>query len=145
MDKKAQLPKSIFTLIDLFILAVMVFAFFYQIYLISASTWFEKRYLAKDIALSVDTLYASPYDITIAYPHETFSFSYRFSKNSVTVFDRLWDDTLEATGITSSFSEEKDVSFFYRDLVAPAGLSRVPLVFEKKEKTISPAMKEMAG
>ena len=53
----------------------------------SEETTFEKNFLARDIALLIDALYASPGNVNLEYPQDTFWFTFEFNKNQVQVYD----------------------------------------------------------
>ncbi|MBN2421880.1 hypothetical protein JXB41_01520 [Candidatus Woesearchaeota archaeon] len=156
-NKKAEGTRlSLWTLIDLFVLLVIVIAFFFEIYTISKNTWFEKRFLAKDIAMMVDTVYASPADVVVVYPQNTLWFSFKFEKNKITVFDRLQEKKVSFSGITQYFTEDNKLEFVYKDLNPIVELNKngeitirdeelnknmfVPMVFKKSENKIEPVI-----
>ncbi|MBU0756454.1 MAG: hypothetical protein KKF44_00175 [Nanoarchaeota archaeon] len=95
---------------------------------------FEKEYLAKDIALLVDTIYASPNDMIVAYPQNKLSFSFRFEEGRVCVFDEFGEKC-------AYFSEDAETEFIYGELTPNVKIDDklyTPLVFEKKENRIEP-------
>ncbi|MFH0875484.1 MAG: hypothetical protein V1859_06085 [archaeon] len=142
----------LFTLLDLILIIVVVFSFFGEIWLISKSTWFEKRYLAKDISILTDAIYASPNDLEILYPENTFTFTVLFEKNKVTILDRKDKETLSQTGILNYFTEDENIKFIYKELNPGKATNLlkimdtqnkknlVPIVFTKKSDEIEPKL-----
>ncbi|MBN1501914.1 hypothetical protein JW930_00080 [Candidatus Woesearchaeota archaeon] len=105
---------TLWTLVDLFMLAVIVLAFLFQIWLISQSTLFERRFLARDMALLIDTVYASPNNLDIRYPQNTLWFSLLFENSKVSVTDKRKEDL--PLSASYYFTEDTSINFVYKQL-----------------------------
>ena len=106
--KKAGIfEKPIWFVIDLVVaLVVFLIAVRYVDFQLDQTT-FEKRYLANDIALLVDALYASPHPVVYAYPQQTFWFTYGFQKNGIIVSE----NTLLASKAGAAFTPDANAPF----------------------------------
>ncbi|MBI2576924.1 hypothetical protein HYV84_06930 [Candidatus Woesearchaeota archaeon] len=112
--KKAGIfEKPIWFVIDLAVaLVVFLIAVRYVDFQLDQTT-FEKRYLANDIALLVDALYASPHPIVYSYPQQTFWFTYGFQKKGIIVSE----NTLLASKAGATFTPDANAPFPEKDLV----------------------------
>ncbi len=116
--KKATIfEKPIWLLMDLLVAILVFFLLMYYVNNVGESLTFEREFLSKDIALLIESLYASPGDVSLKYPQNTFWFSYKFEDNAVSVVER-------------GLLEKKAIEWFISDK---------NLGFE--EKTISPEKK----
>jgi hypothetical protein len=87
--KKATIfEKPIWFLIDLLIAVIVFLMLLSYVDQLGESLTFERDFLAKDIALLVDTLYASPGSLTLKYPQNTFWFGYQLKDNEVQVIEK---------------------------------------------------------
>lgn len=103
---------------------------------------FEKRFLAKDIAMFIDTLHASPNTILVRYPEDTFQYTYEFKKPKVTIYKENQKELSE----TFVFSMQKDIIFIDKK-IAPADNvkivdgsedTNIPIIFIKTKRKIEP-------
>lgn len=72
---------------------------------LASMTIFEKNFLARDMAMSVNTVYAAPYVLVYNYPENTSEFLVDFKNNKVEIFD------LEVTGDVAKiypYADEQD-------------------------------------
>ena len=77
-------------------------------------TAFEKNYFARDSALLINTIYASPGDINYNYPEKTGNFIFDFKQNKVAVYEQ---HELVEGGVTEyPFAEDISYTFFYNKL-----------------------------
>jgi|GEM_PF-3270162 hypothetical protein len=77
-------------------------------------TAFEKNYFARDSALLINTIYASPGDINYNYPDKTDNFFFDFSKNRVVVYEQ---NELVEGGVTEyPFAEDLNYLFLYNKI-----------------------------
>jgi len=107
--------ESIWWLIDIIILLMVLSFIFSYIGEVGEQTSFQKRFLANDLALMVDTLYASPGNIYINYPQNTLWFGVSFTTNQVEVFEKEKDSpNLKETAY---FLEDKNVDFVYESFI----------------------------
>ena len=136
------LPMS--TLIEFILLAIVVSLMILVIAKQSSSTRFEKTFLAKDIAMFVDSIYASPNNLVVKYPQKTHDFSFRFEKSKVIVFNKEESFTLEES---FPFTEDTKIEFEYKVIppeqenegkVEVVGESNIPIIFRKSPTKITP-------
>lgn len=87
-QKRGQITTMVlWFMIDL-VLAIVIF-FILSSYVDRAAeyTTFEKNFLARDIALLIDTLYAAPGNVITNYSQDTLWFTFKFDKNQVQIYD----------------------------------------------------------
>ncbi len=84
-NKRGGTQKSYFTLIDLILLVIIAVGFTMFVAQIANSTLLEKNYLARDIALLVDTAYASPGQLNYVYERDISRYIVAFEDNHVKV------------------------------------------------------------
>ena len=88
-SKKATIfEKPIWFLIDLVISIVVFIMLLSYVDRVGESLTFERDYLAKDISLLIESIYASPSSLVLKYPQNTFWFDYKFEDNKVTVSEK---------------------------------------------------------
>lgn len=87
--KKATIfEKPIWLLIDLVVSIAVFIILMNYVNNVGESLTFERKFLSKDIALLIESLYASPGSVSLKYPQNTFWFSYKFEDNAVSVIER---------------------------------------------------------
>lgn len=111
LRNKRGVESSIWWLMDLFFLVVITFFLLKYVGKVGDTTTFQKRFLAEDMSLLIDTLYAVPGNVYINYPQTTLWFGIQFSKNTVEVFE----EENEARGFRGrgDFIEDKRTKFQY--------------------------------
>jgi len=88
-NKKATIfEKPIWFLIDLIVSIVVFIMLLTYVDQVGESLTFERDFISKDIALLIDSVYASPSSLSLKYPQNTFWFSYKFEDNQVSVIER---------------------------------------------------------
>ncbi|MBI2139477.1 N-acetylmuramoyl-L-alanine amidase [Candidatus Woesearchaeota archaeon] len=101
MQKRGQ-----YNIIEILIIPViglvLVFGFFFTPLLaetlkIQETTFFEKHYLVRDMAMIVDVLYAAPGNMAVVYDKDTKTFSFKFSPKEAIVYDATSDLKLETS------------------------------------------------
>ena len=112
-SKKAQIDLPVATLIELIILAVLFSLFFTLVYKETVSTKFDKMFLARDSAMFIDTLYASPNKIIVKYPQKTRGYNFKFQEGKVVVYEP--DETIKLSE-EFPFSEDKALKFDYKTI-----------------------------
>ena len=106
-NKRGILEEPLWFLIDLIIISIVFYYSASYVDQITSTTIFEKIFLSKDIALLIDSLYASPEEIELQYPQNTLWFGYGFDHNKVSVFEKK----LFITKRESYFMEDKNMGF----------------------------------
>ncbi|MBT3463802.1 hypothetical protein HOD20_10175 [archaeon] len=110
-SKKGQEDLTRQLLVDLIIILVLVIVLINAIGKYIDSSRFEAKFIAKDMAFMIDSIYASPSDITIRYPQKTEEFTYEFfDDGKVSV---LKDGTYLAT---EYFTPQKGIKFINKTL-----------------------------
>jgi hypothetical protein len=145
MRKKGQIDLPVATLIEIIIVAVFVTLMFIRAAKEIDSHKFEKRYLAKDMSIFIDTLYASPNPLFIKYPQNTQDYSFVFKESKTIV---LWQKESELLGESYYFSEDPNLEFGYKSILYnPEGsaiveegkeIQGIPILFQKTDKKIVP-------
>ena len=97
-------------------------------------TAFEKNYLARDSALLINTIYASPGDIEYSYPYKTDNFIFDFKKNKVGVYEQ--HEAIEGGIIEYPFAEDTTYTFFYTKLL-PRNIQEYKIVYSKSKNNIN--------
>lgn len=88
LNKKAQIDMTLWWLIEIFLMIILVFFVFNPAIDNQASDLkFYKRFSAKNLALYVDTVYASPYPLKVYYSENTPSFTYIFEEDRIYVLE----------------------------------------------------------
>ena len=90
-NKNAIISDVLFFTIDLVITVLVFFLLANGIDNFTESLAFEKGFLARDIAILTDTIYASPGNVVVDYPQNTFWFSFKFDANQIQVFEKESD------------------------------------------------------
>ena len=126
MDKKASEVMPLATVIEFILILIVVAMMATIISRETSSTKFEKRFLAQDIAMFIDTLYASPNDLVVRYPQD-FDYNIVFDMGKVTVYEESVSD-----GEYFSFTEDPNIEFQYKTV------SDNTLIFIKTSTKITP-------
>ncbi len=88
--RKAQIEHEFYYILAQLLLIVLVgFALFSFVGAISQGTLYNKNYISRDVALIIDTIYASPGDIHYVYPVDISEFIINFKKDNVEVYEEL--------------------------------------------------------
>ncbi|MFH2019890.1 MAG: hypothetical protein ABIJ34_00600 [archaeon] len=124
LHKRGQTNEVLWWLINLFFLAVILMSILYVINSLLNNNNFEKRYLAKDLALVMNNLHSAPNNVFFVYTENEFDFDVRFEKNKVTVYNPKEG---ELTGKSYPFIEDEGLKIRYKKI-------KSSLVDEDKEK-----------
>ena len=90
IDKKAEMSSWVMTfIIDLAIVAIITIILLVYVHDVATDTRFEKGFLARDIALLVNAVYASPYDLVLEYSSDRDDFVYDFNNYRVDVYNKV--------------------------------------------------------
>lgn len=128
-NKKAMERESLWWFIDLFMLLMIIYLVFSHINRIGEQKTFQQRFLANDLALMVDTLYASPGNIYINYPQNTLWFGISFTKNKVEIFENKKDPANLKE--SANFIEDNHIVFEHK-LFAPTEKQKSKETFVQK-------------
>lgn len=147
-SKKGDLMSQL--LMGLIIIMVVTFLLISVITKFIDNSRFEAEFISRDLSLLIDTIYASPNDITIRYPQKTESFSYEFSSDG-----KISIIKDELIFISKYFSPSKDILFVNKTLHPVLDVKKedgttifsfeskdkgfVPLKFSKKNNIIEPS------
>lgn len=148
---QAQSTEEIMTLIIAMVIAVVVIMLelLYMIGGLKDNTFFEKSFLERDLANTIDSLYISPGNIVVDYDKDTKLFSFKFDKNSVNVYEKL--DILHPDNIVYYFTPDKKTihstmelkPVFRDDKISEENLiEKVNLRFAKTDKRLQINKKE---
>jgi len=134
MNKKGSEEMSMATLIEVILILVITALMTLVISREISSDKFEKLYLSQDMAMFIDTIYASPNNLVVSYPQRTEEFSFDFDHSEVTVFK---ESEGTALGQKFSFTEESATIFEYKTL-HPYASESVQVIFTKTFEKIIP-------
>ena len=96
-------------------------------------TTFEKNYFARDSALLINTIYASPGDIEYNYPDKTDNLIFDFKQNKVGVYEQ--HEQVEGGVVEYPFAEDIIYTFFYTKLL-PKNLQENKITYSKNKNII---------
>ncbi len=112
-SKKAQGEATEETMIPIFAMVIAIGIIMMQLLLaidgLKEHTIFEKSFLERDIANTIDTIYASPGNIMIDYDEDTKWFSFKFDEDSVNAHEKI--DILHPDNIVYYFTPDKKTTF----------------------------------
>jgi hypothetical protein len=84
--KRAQTEhESLWTIIELTFFALFIVSLLLFVFNVWKNTTYEKNFLARDLALTLDTLYMSPQQVEWLYPHNATDYKLMMSLNNVKV------------------------------------------------------------
>jgi hypothetical protein len=87
LGKKAEISEQMTNvLIDLMLVALVTLTLLLYVNQVVTNRAFEKNYLARDISLLENTIYASPYDANVEYSTSLAGYTYDFKTGSVEVY-----------------------------------------------------------
>ena len=140
MNKKGSEILTVGTLTEVVLLTIVVALLYLVVAREISGTKFEKMYLAKDMAMFIDTLYASPNDIMVRYPQPTQDFAFKFEEGKVTVYIESEGTFL---GRDHSFIEDPNIEFKYTTIkpsdAQDLGIEgNAPIIFSKTDTEIRP-------
>ena len=104
-SKKAQTDDMMWWLIDIIFLAVIILSASVFIDKLGSETSFQKKFLANDMALLIDTLYAVPGNVYVDYPQNTMWFNVGIKNGVVEVYDK---EDKDLQGESAYFVEETE-------------------------------------
>ena len=96
-------------------------------------TTFEKNYFARDSALLINTIYASPGDIEYNYPDKTDNFIFDFRQNKVGVYEQ--HEQVEGGIVEYPFAEDLNYQFFYAKL-SPKSSQENKIIYSKNKNIL---------
>jgi len=109
---KRGVELSLWTIVQLILILVFVFFPLWEFVLSDHYKLFERRFVSKDIALMIDTLYAAPGDVYYTYDQDTEGLGFNFSKNYANVFYEFVD-VLNYPASSYNFFEDIAINFIY--------------------------------
>ena len=111
--KKGISDEVFFNIFELILAMIVIVSLLKFINDVSEQTIFEKNYLARDMALLINTLYTAPGDVSYIYNEDTanFKFIYGFMPNKVEVYEK--EEALQQNHPFYPFAENKKIKFGY--------------------------------
>jgi len=126
-SKRGEIVEVVLMPAMIMLLAFAVFlVMFNWVGKIGETTTFQKEFLAKDIALLIDSLYTVPGQAVVYYSKKTFNFTIEISENKVEVYENKSDFFKKSF----YFTEDPSIPIDYKVI----GPSEEPLVFSKRER-----------
>lgn len=135
-NKRGLEHELFFTVFEIILVAVIVFALLSFVNDVAKQTIFEKNYLARDLALLINTIYASPGEITYSYKENTNDFTFNFHDNKVEVYK----DEESEQKIFYLFAQNKKIPFGGKTLRPKQKGTEID--FYKSEQSLAVGKKE---
>lgn len=88
---KKGIKLQLWVLVDIVFITILILAVFPFLNDVQDSTYFEKRFFSKDIAILMNTIQGMPGDVSYTYQHEALDMSdymFKFKENSVAVTEQ---------------------------------------------------------
>lgn len=127
-----------FNVFELVIVVLVGYVLFDLVNSESNNTKFEKNYLARDNALLLNMIYASPGDITYNYPYSyserSNKFVFNFKQNKIEVYEP--DELIEGGVVSYPFAEDKNYNLVYTTLY-PKNIKENKITYSKDKKDIT--------
>jgi len=120
---------NVFELILAFIVVLAIFQFITDVV---EQTIFEKNYLARDLSLLVNTLYAAPGEVSYNYGEDLNSFILNFEESKLSVFEK--DEKEEDVITFYLFAENEELPFIHKKI--NEGAEKIDIGFFKSDGTI---------
>ncbi len=123
---------NVFEFVLAFIVALALFNFVNDVI---EQSIFEKNYLARDLALITNTLYASPGEVVYIYNEDTDNFVIDFSGNTDEGYNKVsvYFEEEENRNIFYLFAEDKNIPFQYKIL---SGEEDLKIEFHKSDISV---------
>ncbi|MBI2655904.1 hypothetical protein HYX06_05790 [Candidatus Woesearchaeota archaeon] len=124
--KKGISDEVFFNMFELVLAGIVIFSLYNFINDVSKQTIFEKNYLARDMALLINTLYTAPGDVSYTYNENAAKskFIYGFSPNKVEVYEK--EEALQQNHPFYLFAENKDIALTYTSIETDLIPVRIP-------------------
>lgn len=121
---------NVFGLLLAFIVALALFNFVNDII---KQSIFEKNYLARDLALVVNTLYAAPGEVVYIYGEDTDKFIIDFTGNIEEDYNKVsvYLEEESNRNIFYLFAEDKNMPFQYK--ILSSGEEELEIIFHKSD------------
>ncbi len=125
LKQKKGVKKQYYMIAELVFAAVVIIFMFYIVYSIVGDTVLEKNYVARDLALVMETIHAAPSDIEYVYPIK-YNFDIKIFLSEITVEDdkgiaRYWyhrDESVKQIPENFNFAfkgDKKEIRFVKTD------------------------------
>jgi hypothetical protein len=106
-NKRAQTEhESMWTLAELVFFSIFMITLLLFAYTVWKNTTYEKNYLVRDMAMTLNTLYMSPQRLTLTYPNNVSKYNFLYSGNVVRVGEA--DSLNTQTDRTYWFADERN-------------------------------------
>jgi len=142
-SRKAVEHELFFNIFELVLVVIVAFALFNFVKSIEKDTLFQKTYLARDVALVVNTLYAAPGDVSYTYVENGHDNTYNidFAENTVSVSSA--EDKDGSVVPFYHFDEDKNLKFIYNFVENNKGI--VSADFSKSQDRINVEKSEITS
>ena len=106
-----------FNIFEVVLAFIVILSLFYFINDVVKQTIFEKNYLARDLAILVNTIYSAPGDVNYDYKENSdkFQFVFNFTPNKVEVYS--YEEKEPGEHLNYLFGEDKIIAFGYKNLI----------------------------
>lgn len=133
--KEGMTHDLFFNMFELVLAAIVIIALINFVTDAVSKSIFEKNYLARDLALLVNTIYSAPGELTYNYEQslDNYQFEFDFRQNQVLVHEK--EDKVEESPTSYIFAENKNIPFQYKTLSQENG--KIGIIFYKLKDSVN--------
>jgi len=121
-----------FNVFELVLAFIVILALFQFITDVVEQTIFEKNFLARDLSVLVNTLYAAPGNVVYNYDEDMDNFILNFEKNKISVFEKGENEDDVTTFYL--FAENNEIPFIVNKLEVNS--KKITIIFDKSERNL---------
>jgi len=130
--KRGMTHESFFNIFDILMVATVIVAILLFINDVVQQTIFEKNYMARDMSILINTLYAAPGEVVYNYNENVQGFIFDIADNNVNVYRKQDKDTLN---VFYPFAKNNNIPI--QDKTLSYEKERVKIKFHKSAEFIS--------
>lgn len=133
-DKRGITHEMFFNIFEIVLAFIVILALFNFVNGIVKQTIFEKNYLARDLAILTNTVYAAPGEVIYNYNENAkeFEFSFDFKPNNIEIKENYGEEQKElAAPIVYPFAEDKTVPLSYKIIDNDKGSVKIQFIKSK--------------
>lgn len=132
--KKGIIHEMFFNIFEIVLAFIVILALFNFVNDIVKQTIFEKNYLARDLAVLTNTIYAAPGELIYNYNENVkeFEFSFGFKPNNIEIYENIKKQKELAAIVTYPFAEDKTIPFGYKIIYNDKGSVKIQFIKSKE-------------
>jgi len=135
MNKRGQSKSTVTVLMEAILLSVVIILMLSVIRKEILSTKYDKMFLARDHAMLIDTIHASPNKILLNYPQDITGFSFKYEDSTVIVYR---EDEGEVASESYPFTEDPNLPFEQKTLVYGEEDTQKSILYLNDKNSITP-------